>query len=628
MQRRDKAFLSLLLLTVLVLAAFVAITPYPQRQIGLSGSLRSFGSYDQMKSFASQNGGRYQNGIVTYLPEFTSIRGSIDSLSASTSYTTTNIQVEGVDEADLVKTDGTHLYVASNNTVSVINASPPNATSLVAKLRYDGTVLGLYITEGRLVVLETGQRVVNGTYVWYSPVVNFMLYDDTNASAPALLRTISLNGTYVDSRLANGFVYAVVQQPAYVYVPGGNSSFVAPTVTDGKTTTMIDPANVYYSPISTSSFGQYTIILSLSVTDGSHNQEAVMTGWGSTVYASNSNIYLAFPDFYAYPLMSMMRLGTGTVFGAPIFWRGFGGNTTIFRVALTGSGQTQVQSEGMIPGTVLNQFSIDEYNGYLRVATTGYRQLANQSSVQVNNVYVLDQSMKVVGGIENLAPTERIYSVRFLGEVGYVVTYERIDPLFAISFSDPTHPVVLSALELTGFSDYLHPIGNDLLLGVGKQTIPAPQEQGYVIYLGVKLSLFHVSPNGSSTVVASMTIGDRGSDTPVSSDHHAFVYDAQHGIVAFPILVAKAAINASGTNPVFSYGTPVYQGAFFFNVTQTGIKLIGSVTQLPSGAPVDQSSDFYINRVVIIGDYAYTISNRQVMVNSLSDLSFVGAIKL
>ncbi|MGD0476820.1 MAG: beta-propeller domain-containing protein [Nitrososphaerales archaeon] len=628
MQRRNKAFLSVLTLTVLVLAAFAAIAPYPQRQVGLSGSLLSFESYDQMKSFASQNQGGYQKNIVTYMPEYRTAAASLSSPSASTSYTTTNIQVEGVDEADLVKTDGSYLYVASGTTVSVIRAGPLNATALVAKLKFDGTVLGLFIAQGRLVVLETNQRSVNSNYVWYSPVVNFMLYDDANASAPVLLKTVSLNGTYVDSRLASGFVYAVVQQPTYVYVSGGNSSFVAPSVTDGNKTTKIDPADVFYSPSSTSSFGQYTIILSLSVADGAHTQEAVMTGWGSTVYASNSNIYLAFPDFYAYPMMGVMRPATGTTFGAPLFWRGFGGNTTIFRVAMTGSGQTQVQAEGMIPGTVLNQFSIDEYNGYLRVATTSYRQLANQSSVQVNNVYVLDQSMKVVGAVENMAPTERIYSVRFLGDTGYVVTYERIDPFFAISFSDPTHPIILSSLELTGFSDYLHPIGSGLLLGVGKQTIPAPQEEGYVIYLGVKLTIFHVLPDGSSTVVANMTIGDRGSDTPVSSDHHSFVYDAQDGIVAFPILVAKTDNRTSGGAIFPSYGNPVYQGAFFFNVSQTGIKLIGSVTQVPEGSPIDQNQDFYVNRIVIIGGYAYTISNRMVMVSNLSNFSFVGAVKL
>jgi len=626
MQRRDKAFLSLLMLTVLAMAAFTAFAPYPQRRIGLSGSLQSFESYDQMKSYASQNKGSYQNGVLTFAAERGATAGALSSLFDSTSYTTTNIQVEGVDEADLVKTDGSYLYVASGTTVSVIRAGPLGATALVAKLKFDGTVIGLFIAQGRLVVLETNQRTMDNPYVWYSPVVNFMLYDDTNASAPVLLKTVSLNGTYIDSRLAGGFVYTVVQQPTYVYVSGGNSSFVAPSVTDGSTTTKIGPADVYYSPSSTSSYGQYTIILSLSVADGSHTQEAVMTGWGSTVYASNSNIYLAFPDFYAYPLMGVMRPAMGVAIGAPMFWRGFGGNTTIFRVAMTSSGQTQVQAEGMIPGTVLNQFSIDEYNGYLRVATTSYRQLANYSSVQVNNVYVLDQGMKVVGAVQNVAPTERIYSVRFLGDIGYVVTYERIDPLFAISFSDPTHLTILSALELTGFSDYLHPIGNSLLLGVGKQTIPAPQEAGYVLYLGVKLSLFHVSSDGNSTVVASMTIGDRGSETPVSSDHHAFVYDAQDGVVAFPILVAKAGNETSGGFP--SYGSPVYQGAYFFKVSQTGVKLIGRVTQVPQGSPIDQSQDFYVNRIVIIGDYAYTISNRMVMVSNLSDFSFVGTVGL
>ncbi len=281
-------------------------------------------------------------------------------------------------------------------------------------------------------------------------------------------------------------------------------------------------------------------------------------------------------------------------------------------------------------GTVLNQFSLDEYQGYLRVATTGYSRLLNQTQVQVNNVYVLDQGLKVVGSLEGLAPNERIYSVRFLGDVGYVVTFERIDPLFAISFANPAKPVVLGALALTGFSDYLHPIGNGLLIGVGKETVPAPQEAGYVLYMGVKLSLFHVYDNGSSAEISKYVIGDRGSDTPVSTDHRAFVYDAGKGIVAFPVLVAQIDKSADEGNPsIFDSGTPVWQGAYLFNVSpQSGFQLIGRVTQIPSGVSVSENPDYYINRIVIIGDYVYTISNMMVSVNSLTGLSQVGEIRL
>jgi len=235
-----------------------------------------------------------------------------------------------------------------------------------------------------------------------------------------------------------------------------------------------------------------------------------------------------------------------------------------------------------------------------------------------------------------LAPNERVYSARFLGDVAYLVTYERIDPLFAISLSDPTHPSVLSALQLTGFSDYLHPLGNGYLLGVGKQTIPAPAEAGYVLYEGVKLSLFHVASDGSSTEVARYVVGDRGSDTPVSSDHKAFVYDPATGLVALPILVAQVSGNYSGGQganmtwtDIFTYGTPVYQGAFLFNFSATGgFHLIGRITQIPSGTSVDNGTDFYINRIVVIGGYVYTLSNRLLLVTDISTLNPVASVKI
>ncbi len=548
--------------------------------------------------------------------------------SSATSFTTTNIQVEGVDEPDVVKTDGTYLYVASGSSVFVILASPADKPSIVSRLDYKGQVLGIFISLNRLVVIENGP--INSPSRFYTQTVNFLLYDMSTSAKPALLKSISVEGSYVNSRLTNGYVYAIIQQPTVQPDQNGNLTVMPANVVDGNVSETIPASGVYYNPNSAASFGMYTIILSLNVGDGSHSETAVLTGWGSTIYASTSNIYLAFSDSLRYPILGgIARPGIGApVIGMP-FWRGYGTNTTVFRIAFS-AGQTQVASEGMIPGTVLNQFSLDEYQGYLRVATTSYSRLLNQTQVQVNNVYVLDQGLKVVGSLEGLAPKEKIYSVRFLGEVGYMVTFERIDPLFAISFVNPTRPAVLGALALTGFSDYLHPIGNGLLIGVGKETVPAPQEAGYVLYMGVKLSLFHVYDNGSSVEISKYVIGDRGSDTPVSTDHRAFVYDVGKGVVAFPILVAQIDKSGNGGNPpVFAYGTPVWQGAYLFKVSpQSGFQLLGRITQIPSGVSVNENPHYYINRIVIIGDYVYAISNRAVSVNNLPSLSVVAQIQL
>jgi uncharacterized secreted protein with C-terminal beta-propeller domain len=580
-----------------------------------------------MKSVVTQSSRNYQYKFTELRNTTPGLLVAAASSSVTPSFTSTNIQVEGVDEPDSVKTNGAYLYVASGSTVSVILAYPPDKNAITTQLGYAGQVLGLFLAQNRLVVIEDAQNYPNGTYLRR---VSLHLYDVSNSSRPSLIKTIAVDGVYVNSRLTNGYVYAILQQQTELPDARGNMSFTPPSVVDGKVTQTIQPLDVHYNPNSTAPFSVYTIILSMSVVDGSHSENVVLTGWGSTIYSSTSNIYLTSPEM-SIPIMrgAMAPSGAGdmAVF-RPIWWRP-DTNTTIFRISFSG-GQTQVAAEGTISGGILNQFSLDEYQGYLRVATTSYRQLLNQSGVQVNNIYVLDQSLRVVGALEGLAPKEKIYSVRFLGDIGYVVTFEQIDPLFAISFSDPTHPVVLSALKLTGFSDYLHPLGNGYLVGVGKQTVPAPNEVGYVLYQGLKLSLFHVYDNGSSNEVARYLIGDRGSDSPVLHDQRAFVYDAEKGIMALPFLVTQVNDSSNGgSSSPYAYGAPVWQGAYLFKVsTRSGFQPIGRITQIPRGGSVDGSPDYYINRIVIIGDYVYTISNRTVLINDLSSLTQVAAIQL
>jgi inhibitor of cysteine peptidase len=628
MRRQEKLFVSLVIITVLVLSSAAVFAPSPQRQVGQSGNVSSFASYQEMKTYLQQATSYYPKNAVDFGLALPGVQGAS---ALALSYTTTNIQVEGVDEPDIVKSDGIHLYVASGGNVSIILAYPVNESKVLTRLSYQGQVIGLFLSGNRLVVIEQGP--LNGKSNVYSQAVTLVLYDITDPALPSLVRSASIQGSYINSRLVGGYVYAIVQQPTVRPDSNGTSTVLPPVVLVGKTNFTIPASQVYYTPTSTVPFGIYTIIVSLNIADGSHSEEAVLTGWSSTIYASQSNIYLAFGDRVFLPMMGVASLpvagGQAPAVGAllrPIWWGGYS-NTTIFRVSIS-SGTTAVAAEGTVPGTVLNQFSLDEYNGNLRVATTSYDKLQNGSSVQVNNVFVLDQSMKVSGSLEGLAPNEKIYSVRFLGDVGYVVTFERIDPLFAISFANPTQPKVMSSLQLTGFSDYLHPLGNGYLIGVGKNTVPAPAESGYVLYLGMKLSLFHVYTNGSSAEVSKYLIGDRGSDSPALYDHHAFVYDPNTGVMALPILVAKVSNNTSG-GAFPAYGTPVWQGAYLFKVSTTaGFQLIGRVTQIPDGKPIDQSSGLFINRIVIVGGYVFTVSNSMVFVNSLSDLGGVKKISL
>jgi uncharacterized secreted protein with C-terminal beta-propeller domain len=266
---------------------------------------------------------------------------------------------------------------------------------------------------------------------------------------------------------------------------------------------------------------------------------------------------------------------------------------------------------------------MDEHRGFFRIATTSFG--GNQPS---NNLYVLDSKLNIVGSLEGFAQDEKIYSVRFMGDRAYVVTFYRVDPLFAISLDDSKHPTILSQLTMPGFSDYLHPTGDGLLIGVGKNSTLVPEGGGtFTLYQGLKISLFRIESSGNNTEVSRVFVGDRGSDSPVLSDHKAFLYDPTTKMMGLPILVAKLDKFTPGSNR-WDSGTPVWQGAVFYNVSSGGFSLIGNVTQIPHGQAVDANQDLFVNRIILIGNFVYTISDRMILVSALPSLQTVAEIPL
>jgi inhibitor of cysteine peptidase len=277
---------------------------------------------------------------------------------------------------------------------------------------------------------------------------------------------------------------------------------------------------------------------------------------------------------------------------------------------------------------VLNQFSMDEYNGCFRVATSRFAMISGTATTS-DDVYVLDQNLSQVSSLADIAPGENIYAVRFVGATGYVVTYEQVDPLFVISFSNIAHPVIQSALKVSGYSDYLHPLSGGYLIGVGKETVQA-SDGNYSYYLGLKLSLFRVHDNGTSVQVAKLDIGDRGTDSPVLSDHLAFTYDQTRNLTVIPLTLYKVSGNQTYNGGIPAYGDPVWQGVYVIHVMPAGFKILGMVSQYPSGQNFGDSPNggLQIDRSVIIGDYLYTVSQGEVMVSNLSTFSTITTIQL
>jgi len=634
-----------------LVAVFALVPPGMQLTVSTGGStpksvlqsLSSFQSYSQLQDYISANAksaqqySRWSFGFgggpiglpvafgvttttLTEAATSTVSSATVSSLSNPPSYTGTNVQVQGVDELDRVKTDGTHLFVSTHDSVALINAYPPNSTTILSTLSFpNDQVLGLESVQNRLmVIVQTGS---------WTGAIELLLYNTTSLASPVLIQNVTISGNYVGARMADGYVYVVIQQPSYTFDGQGNATAAMPVVSRGGIQGELSPSSVYYTN-NTAQISFYTMIPSISMSTGKESVVSVLTGPSATIYVSTSNIYVTYTNY----------LNLYDVDGVPgNAWSGGvitpdmvmqSQNSTVLRTSYS-NGTVTVAKAGVVPGTVLNQFSMDEYNGYFRIATSRFTTI-NGVATTSDDVYVLDQNMNEVSALTNIAPGENIYAVRFAGDVGYVVTYQQIDPLFVISFKDITKPVILSALKVTGYSDYLYPLAGGYLLGVGKESVPA-SNGNFSYYLGLKVSLFKVYENGSSVQVAKLDIGDRGTDSPVLSDHLAFTYDQTRNITVIPLTLYIVSGNQTYGGGIPAFGNPVWQGVYVIRVNSTGLTVLGKVSQYPVGQnfgdyPNDSLS---IDRSVIIGDYLYTISQSEVMVSGLgSSFPTVATVQL
>jgi uncharacterized secreted protein with C-terminal beta-propeller domain len=295
--------------------------------------------------------------------------------------------------------------------------------------------------------------------------------------------------------------------------------------------------------------------------------------------------------------------------------------TLIYRMSIEDD-QIEAAANGEVPGYALNQFSMDEHEGYFRIATTtGHIARSFDEASSENHIYVLNMDLNIVGRLENLAPGEKIYSARFMGDRCYLVTFRKVDPLFVIDLKDPYDPEVLGQLKITGYSDYLHLYDEDHVIGVGKETIAA--EQGdFSWYQGVKISLFDVSDVSNPVEIDKYEIGDRGTGSAVLRDHKAFLFDKSRNLLVMPVSVVE---RGKGF---------VWQGAYIFDISlDEGLVLKGRITHLEDDPDLMKngyyfSSPFSVKRSLYIDNVLYTISDKKIKMNSLEDLEQINEIEL
>jgi inhibitor of cysteine peptidase len=609
-----------------VAAAVLLITVVGLFAVDRSGPLylggnqiSKFASYDELQEFVKTNAGykqffwRYAGGDVFLAA------GNEESLAPAaasvTDHSTTNIQVAGVDEADIVKTDGDYIYLASGNKTIIVRAYPPEQAQIVSEIELQGTIIGIFINGDRLVVFgeetpyyplyDVGQEPVEKLYMPYRPPrTSIKVYDVSDRANPRLQRELSSDGQYVSSRMIGDYAYVVVNEPVYEQQEGEVN---LPKISVGEKETEIPATEIYYSDVS-DYYYMYTTIMAINTQndDQEPTYETILLGASSNLYVSPDNIYLTFPVW-----------GNGV---------GDSQKTTIHRIHIEGNNIEPVAS-GEVPGTVLNQFSMDEYDGYFRVATTTHGETPR------NDVYVLNMALNITGSLTGLAPGETIYSARFMGERCYLVTFRSIDPLFVIDLSNPDAPRVLGYLKVTGYSSYLHPYDENHIIGIGKETVA--EREDFAWYQGVKISLFDVSDVSNPVEIGKYIIGDRGTDSPVLWDHKAFLFDKSRNLMVIPVLEAKVdESDYPGGVPSDAYGRPVWQGAYVLRVSlDAGISLQGRITHIenitePGKEDYYFYSPFSVERSLYIDDVLYTISQAKIKMNSLEDLGYINEVEL
>lgn len=569
--------------------------------------LKTFSSYNELVDFVKTKS-QTQGVFPFYGPEDMRLEvfsgqflADANAQTFKVEYSTTNVQVAGVDEADTVKTDGQYIYVIAGNNVTILKAFPPGEASVVSKIVFNDThPVGIFVSGDRLVVLGSEYSTFQEPYYirgyWdVKTVAN--VYDISDRSMPQLRRTFAMNGSYFNSRLIGKYVYFVISEPVYLL----NDTVTLPIIYSNNAAKDMSPSEIHYTDVSDNYFA-FTTFVSLNMQDTTEEPSymSLMLGGTSNMYVSLDNIYVTFRQ---------------------------GSDTSIYRIHIEDSNMT-CEAQGNVPGYELNQFSMDEYGDYFRIATTTWKNQFFGPNYEQNNLYVLNMSLSIVGTLENLASGEDLHSARFMGNRCYLVTFKKVDPLFVIDLSEPSKPTVLGELKIPGFSDYLHPYDENHLIGVGKETVEA-DEGNFAWYQGVKISIFDVSNVSDPRQLANYTIGDRGSDTPILRDHKAFLLDRTRNLLIMPVLVAQIDETQypSGV-PKSAYGQPVWQGAYIFEISlNEGFSLMGGVSHLESQSQI-QNSEYWVNRALYIENVLYTVSNKKVRLNSLLDLVFIKDIEI
>jgi len=555
----------------------------------------------------------------------------------SGTYSGTNDQESGVDEPDVVKTDGKIMVVARQqeqklDVYDVSGTAPRRLSSLSLLGRIESPEL--FLAGSSAVVF--GQSINDGMSSQPQAAVAAVV-DLADPAHPHVVRTFKVTGQEVDARFVGGRVELVVQSaPALAMeMPAApvdskdtlrhnqaaiSRSTIAAWLPKVTTTpshrSVASPCSDTWHTVGARDDNLSTIsVVSFDPGSEASVHQTTVFGSATVVYASTHALYLATPADNAPPPVAAMGSISGSadagvavpgpmpaIAGAPYV----SDTTTVHEFDISDPATPRYVGSGVVPGTLVDQYSMGEYDGYLRIATTvGIADPAPgeglappvKSDNRVTVLHAANGVLVPVGRVSGLGRGEKIYGVRFLGALGYVVTFRQIDPLYVLDLADPEHPQALGHLKVTGYSAYLHPLGDGQLLGLGREVDSRAHP------IGEQLSVFNVSDPAAPTLLSRVRLANVYS--PAESDFHAFLWWPADRLVIVPLQ---------------AWGGAPYEAESVYHVDANGgLSRVGALKQ-PGG------SNEYLGgamRSVVIGGLLYTVTDRGVMANDLHSLELV-----
>ncbi len=573
-------------------------TPQTQVIAQKKNDLPRFENMEQVREAISNNDNIYYadtvmtNGVQDLAQEESRKESASDT---EKDYSETNVQVKGVDEADIVKTDGNYIYYVTNEKVYIINS---NSLKIEAKIDYDTKNIfypsELYINENKMIVLGTSYEeneneaeektnsFVEYDYIPYYGVsqTKAIVYNISDKANPKEERTITIDGEYDTSRMIEDNIYFISsKRMSYYTVQNLEDNEIMPLIKDtANGDRRLECTDIAY--FEGTQNRAFMTVAGFNI----NNKEKINTesffGASDDVYANQNNLYITQTE---YKYVFGQEKSTSKIY-----------KFNLEQTAINLQAQTEVK------GNLNDQFSMDEYEGNLRIATTkGYDETSK------NQLYVLDENLNEIGKIENLAKGEKIYSVRFVGKIGYIVTFEQIDPLFVIDLSDPTNPEVKGELKIPGYSSYLHPYDETHIIGIGYNT--KPNGYGGVVNDNMKMSMFDVSDVTNPKEMFSIDIGSGYTYSEIIHNHKALFYSKDKNLIGFPVENSENSKRAYSNNSFRIYKIDLEKGFEEYG-------------KIDTNNSKDQKYFDSMRRALYISDILYVLSDENIVTYDLKTL--------